>query len=125
MRILDILKRLFAAFLRTRAITRHFRRLVLLETVTRTGVSREVPPALASELTAVAQSDVDALLRRLNSHANGLTGSQVEAVRRQVGPNEVEHEKPLPWWRHLWLSYRTPFNLLLTFLTLISYLTED
>ena len=58
----SVLKRLFATFLRTRAITRHFRRLVLLETVTRTGVSREVPPALASELTAVAQSDVDALL---------------------------------------------------------------
>jgi len=45
--IFGILPRLFAAFLRTRAITRHFRRLALLDTVTRTGVSREIPPALA------------------------------------------------------------------------------
>jgi len=32
------------------------------------------------------------------------------------GPNEVAHEKPLPWWLHLWHCYKNPFNLLLTVL---------
>ena len=123
--IFSVLKRLFAAFLQSHAFTRHFRRLALLETVTRTGVSRELPPELARELTAAAQSDADALYARLESDADGLSESQVEAVRRRVGLNEVEHEKPLPWWKHLWLAYRTPFSLLLTFLAVISYVTED
>ena len=37
----------------------------------------------------------------------------------------MEHEKPLPWWKHLWLAYRTPFSLLLSFLAVVSYVTED
>ncbi|WP_222564343.1 cation-transporting P-type ATPase [Novilysobacter antarcticus] len=24
------------------------------------------------------------------------------------GPNEVEHERPVAWWRHLWISYNNP-----------------
>jgi len=123
--ILNVLKKLFAAFLRSHAFTRHFRRLALLESITRTGISREVPPELASELIAAAQIAPEALLERLGSHANGLSQSQVEYIRQRAGVNEVEHEKPLPWWKHLWLAYRTPFSLLLTVLALISYITED
>jgi P-type Mg2+ transporter len=119
------LQDLFAGFLRARRILRHFRRLALLDTVTRTGVSREIPPALARELADAAGSQPDALLQRLDSHIDGLTESQAAAVRDRVGPNEVEHEKPLPWWRHLWLAYRTPFSLLLTLLAMVSYVTED
>ncbi len=37
----------------------------------------------------------------------------------------MNHEKPLPWWTHLWQCYRNPFNLLLTVLALVSYVTED
>ena len=39
-----LLKELFAGFLRTRHLARHFRRLALLDTLAETGVSREVPP---------------------------------------------------------------------------------
>lgn len=123
--MINVLRRLFAAFLRSHAFTRHFRRLALLETVTRTGVSRELPPELAHELIAAARSDPEALLERLGSQANGLSEPQVESIRQRAGVNEVEHEKPLPWWKHLWLAYRTPFSLLLTVLALISYVTED
>ncbi len=42
-----------------------------------------------------------------------------------MGPNEVAHEKPLPAWLHLWHCYRNPFNLLLTLLAVVSYVTED
>ena len=120
-----ILKELFAGFVRTRHLARHFRRLVMFETLTQTGVSREVPPTLAQTLVSAAKSEADTLLKTLDTHTDGLTESQAEAVRGRVGLNEVEHEKPLPWWLHLWHCYRNPFNLLLTLLAVISYLTED
>jgi len=122
---LSWLKEFFAGFLRTRRIARHFRRLILLETLTQTGVSREVPTTLAQTLVSAAKSDPELLLNNLNTHANGLTEEQAEAVREHVGLNEVEHEKPLPWWLHLWHCYQNPFNLLLTLLAVISYLTKD
>jgi Mg2+-importing ATPase len=120
-----ILKEIFAGFVRTRHVARHFRRLVLLDTVAQTGVSREVPASLTKTLVAAATADTDALLKQLDSHAEGLSETQAEAIRERVGFNEVEHEKPLPWWQHLWHCYKNPFNLLLTLLAVISYLTDD
>ena len=120
-----LLKELFAGFLRTRHLARHFRRLALLDTLAQTGVSREVPPELTQTLVSAATAAPATLLRQLDSHADGLSESQAEAVRTRVGLNEVEHEKPLPWWTHLWHCYKNPFNLLLTLLAVISYLTED
>ena len=120
-----LLKEFFAGFLRTRHIARHFRRLALLDTLAQTGVSREVPPGLTQTLVSAATADVDALLKQLDSHADGLSESQAEAIRARAGLNEVEHEKPLPWWLHLWHCYKNPFNLLLTLLAVISYVTED
>jgi len=116
---------IFAGFVRTRRILRHYRRLALLETLTRTGVSREPPESLTQALNAAAHSDGAELLTQLGSSAAGLTKTQADAVRERVGPNEVEHEKPLPWWLHLWHSFRNPFNLLLTLLAGISFLTHD
>lgn len=46
-------------------------------------------------------------------------------MRRQAGANEVHHEQPLPAGLHLWQCFRNPFNLLLSALTLISWLTDD
>jgi len=120
-----ILKEFFAGFLRTRHLARHFRRLVLLDTLTQTGVSREVPADLARTLVAAARSAPEVLLEQLDSHSDGLSEAQAEGIRARVGPNEIEHEKPLPWWLHLWHCYKNPFNLLLTLLAVISYLTED
>ena len=121
---LTILKEFFAGFVRTRAITRHFRRLALLDTIT-ASVSREMPASLAKTLVAASGGEADALLKTLDSHADGLTEAQADAIRDRVGPNEIDHEKPLPWWWHLWHCYKNPFNLLLTFLAVVSYVTED
>ncbi|MBX9810632.1 MAG: magnesium-translocating P-type ATPase [Burkholderiales bacterium] len=123
--MITILKEFFAGFLRARHFGRHFRRLALLETLAQTGVSREVPATLAQTLAAAAKSDPHKLLETLGTHADGLTEAQAEMVRARVGPNEVEHEKPLPWWVHVWVAYRNPFNLLLTLLAVVSYVTED
>ncbi|MDF1480994.1 magnesium-translocating P-type ATPase [Extensimonas sp. H3M7-6] len=122
---LSLLKELFASFVRSRGLGRHFRRLVMLDSVAGTTVSREVPPALAQTLIVAAQSEADALLQQLDSHPEGLTDAQVEQLRERVGPNVIEQDKPVPWWLHLWRCYKTPFDLLLTLLAVISYLTED
>ncbi|MCF7545748.1 magnesium-translocating P-type ATPase [Pseudomonas petrae] len=120
-----LLKEFLADFVRTRKLGRHFRRLATLDSVTDATVSREVPPTLAQTLTRGASSDVPELLARLSSHADGLTETEAQSLREQHGLNEVEHEQPLPWWVHLWHCYKNPFNLLLTLLAFISWLTED
>ncbi len=122
---LTLLKEFFARFLRTHHVARHFRRLAVPEASARTNVSRELPAGLSNHLVAAATTDTETLLGQLDSHCDGLTETQAESVRTRVGLNEIEHEKPLPWWVHLWLSFRNPFNLLLTLLAVISFLTND
>ena len=95
----------------------------------RAGKPAQTEPASATHLSRMmlraAMDDVPALLTRLDAHADGLAHAQ--AVRRlaQVGPNEVAHEKPAPWWLHLWRCYSNPFNLLLTVLASVSFMTDD
>ena len=103
---LSILKELFAGFVRTRGIGRHFRRLLLLDSLAETGVSREVPPTLSQTLIAAAKSDADVLLKQLDSHPHGLSEAQADAARERFGLNEIEQEKPPPWWLHLWHCYK-------------------
>ncbi|NBF05854.1 magnesium-translocating P-type ATPase [Pseudomonas sp. Fl5BN2] len=122
---LSLLKEFFAGFLRTRHFARHFRRLALLESFSDASVSRDVPPTLAQTLVAAANSDAAHMLDQLGSHTDGLSTQEAEAQRERYGLNEVEHEQALPWWTHLWHCYKNPFNLLLTLLALISWLTED
>ncbi|SEM69697.1 Mg2+-importing ATPase [Pseudomonas sp. ok272] len=122
---LNVLKEFFAGFLRTRHFARHFRRLALLESFSDATVSREVPPTLAQTLVTAANSDTGPLLEKLGSHSDGLSEAEAAALREQFGFNEVEHEQPLPWWVHVWHCYKNPFNLLLTLLAVISWLTED
>lgn len=119
------LKGVFAAFLRSRHLGRHFRRLALLDSLSKTGVSRDVSPALRQHLLQAASADEALLLRQLGSQREGLSEDMACVVRQRVGLNEVEHEKPLPWWQHVWRCYGNPFNVLLTMLALVSYWTED
>jgi P-type Mg2+ transporter len=122
---LHLLKELFARFLQKRHFGRHFRRFAMLETLARTSVSREMPAVLTRQLVGAANDTPEALFGALGSHAGGLTDEQADAIRLRVGPNEVEHEKPLAWWQHLWHCYSNPFNLLLTLLAVVSYMTDD
>ncbi|MBC7502385.1 MAG: magnesium-translocating P-type ATPase [Herminiimonas sp.] len=122
---MNLFKNLFESFLRSRHATRHFRRRPILDSLSGPGVSRAVPDQLARELLHAGKEDADAVLVRLKTHQDGLTSAEVVTIRARVGPNEVEHEKPLPWWLHLWHCYRNPFNLLLTVLAAVSYFTED
>mgnify|MGYP005810666891 CR=1 FL=1 len=119
-----VLKDLFASFVRTRGLGRHFRRIMLFDSQHNVA-NKEMPPSLAQTLVAAANCETASLLEQLDSHLDGLSSAHAELVRERYGRNQIEQEKPPPWWLHLWHCYRTPFDLLLTLLAAISYLTED
>ena len=122
---LSILKEFFASFLRSRHIGRHFRRFILLDPAARVRATREIPVSLNKTLLDASASDADTLYPQYESHKDGLFDAQAEEIHARVGPNELVHEKPISWQMHLWHCYKNPFNLLLTLLAVISWITED
>jgi Mg2+-importing ATPase len=65
------------------------------------------------------------LINKLNSSLIGLSTLQVEQNQNLYGLNEIERHEDLTWWRHLWLCYKNPFNLLLTLLDIFFIITND
>ncbi len=122
---LDLMRDQVSRLIGTRRMLRHFRRLAILEMLRSSAVNREAPAALTSILSDASRDQPAHLVARLNSHVDGLATTEADAIRDEVGANTVEHEQPTSWWVHLWHCYANPFNLLLTLLAFVSYLTED
>ena len=122
---LTLLRDFVAGFVHSRGIGRHFRRLALFDAFRSAPADRSLSHAHSQALLDAARAGNDDLLARLDSHVDGLTSHQAAERFDEVGPNEVEQEKPLPGWLHLAYCYNNPFNLLLTVLAIISYVTED
>ena len=122
---MNFLNNLLAGITNMRFSKRLFGRRLIFESLGQTTTPRDVPDALTGPLTQGSRESSVELLARLKSSAQGLTQLQADAIRARVGPNEVEHEKPLSDWMHLWLSYKNPFNVLLTVLAAVSYATND
>lgn len=119
------LKESFVHVVLGRPMLRHFRRLSILDLRGAADVDKTVSASMARYLAEAAMAEPAALLERLHTHPDGLSEAAADALRQTVGTNEVEHEKPRPWWQHLWHCYVDPFNLLLTVLAVISFFTED
>ena len=122
---MNIFNQLVGRFLVSRRTSHLFRRRVILESLPRDGSAGAVPDQLSRQLVQQAQADLPAIMAQLNTRKEGLSHAEADAIRARVGPNEVEHEKPMSAGLHLWLSYKNPFNLLLTVLAVVSYFTED
>jgi P-type Mg2+ transporter len=120
-----VLTHWFSGFLRHRRALKHFHRHALVATLGSRGPAPAVPSHLANDLLLAARDDVPAAIARLQSHEGGLSAAEAAERLALDGPNEVAHEKPLRWWQHLWQCYRNPFNLLLTALAALSYLSHD
>ncbi|MFT3802316.1 MAG: magnesium-translocating P-type ATPase [Burkholderiaceae bacterium] len=123
----SMLKNLFSGFLDRRHTKRHFKRQAIPETLRKRneGEGEAASGHVSREMRRIASDDVPAAIVRMSSHEDGLTAAEAEDRCARFGPNEVEHEKPLPWWMHLWHCYKNPFNLLLTLLAALSFVTED
>ena len=122
----NVLKSFFESFLRSRHMLHHFERWQTLLGSKPVGTgSISMPPDIARALGLASRTDAGEMLVKLNSSPRGLSEGHAQVLRKRVGSNEVRHEQPLPWWQHLWQCYRNPFNLLLTVLALVSWVTED
>jgi len=121
----DIFKQQLLQWINKGANKRHFRRLAVLDLLRGSQAGKDLPALLARDLAQAARLEPSALLAKLHSREDGLTESEAAERRERVGLNEVEHEKPISGARHLWLCYRNPFNVLLTVLALVSFLTDD
>src|SRR6185436_15425923 len=96
------LKHPFSAFLRRRHVQRHFARRPLLSAVVAHEAVAAVPAPISGDLLLAAHDDPSAAIARLQSHDDGLTAEEAALRLARFGPNEIEHEPPLPAWRHLW-----------------------
>ena len=120
----------FSTFLRRRRAKQHFERRPLLESLTPAPASAASAggaalAALGQDLLAAAQDEPAQALARLQSRADGLEAGEAARRLAREGPNEIAHEAPLPGWLRLWRCYVNPFNLLLTALALLSFLSAD
>ncbi len=119
----------FSHFLRRRRAKQHFERRPLLDAlVARPGhAGHDGAPQrnLDAELQAVARDKPEQALARLKSQADGLEPAEAATRLARDGPNEIQHEPPLPGWLRLWRCYLNPFNLLLTALALLSFVSAD
>ena len=115
----NALRQGFSTFLRRRRAKQHFERRPLLESLT------AVPAALGDALLAAAGDEPAQALARLQSRTDGLDAAEAARRLARDGPNEIAHEAPLPGWLRLWRCYVNPFNLLLTALALLSFLSAD
>ncbi len=120
----------FSTFLRRRRAQRHFERRPLLEALAAlplppVAAGTERQAALSQDIVRAALDEPAAALARLGSQADGLDAAEAARRLARDGPNEVQHEAPLPGWLRLWRCYLNPFNLLLTALALLSFLSAD
>lgn len=122
---MNIFSQYFGRFLASRRSSSLFRRRTILESLSRTRREDRLADRLSHRLVDQARSDLPGLLTQLGTSAQGLSDAEADALRQKHGLNEVEHERPVRWWQHLWLSYNNPFNLLLTLLAAVSYFTHD
>ena len=88
-------------------------------------LAQEVPASLSESCLKYAHASEEQLYRDFHSHPEGLNAREVESALEQHGSNQIPAQKPSPWWVHLWMCYRNPFNILLTILGIVSYSTED
>jgi P-type Mg2+ transporter len=120
----------FSRFLHRRRAKRHFERRPLLHSLVDAHAAAAQAggapaPALGQALLASAHAEPAAALASLRSQADGLDADEATRRLAQEGPNEIQHEAPLPGWLRLWRCYLNPFNLLLTALALLSFLSAD
>ena len=76
-------------------------------------------------LQKATQSGCADLLERLETSSAGLSWQTAQRRLQQYGPNVAGPRNVAPWYIVLWRSFRNPFNYILVFLGIVSYLTED
>jgi len=121
----SFLQETFGRFIHTHGMGQHFRRFAILDLFLGEKIDKQLPHTQSQKLLQASTMTPEVLLLQLESRHDGLTDIEASERQEKYGLNEIDHQKPLPWWRHVWSCFRNPFNLLLTVLAAISYLTGD
>jgi Mg2+-importing ATPase len=79
----------------------------------------------ADLLRDAATNESSVILERLKTSPAGLTEDEAAERLEVFGPNEVGQEKKHEWLHRLWVAVRNPLVILLTVLSVLSYLTDD
>lgn len=88
-------------------------------------VRSHLASTISANIIKSAYATEEDLFSDLDANIGGLTEAKVESKLELYGFNEIEKQEKLSWYKHLWLCYRNPFNLLLTFLDLFYIVTDD
>lgn len=86
---------------------------------------KDSPISVTNNLIKMSYYSVEELYSNLDSNPHGLTEKQVIQKQQTFGLNQIEEQKKLSWFKHLWLCYKNPFNLLLTALDIFFLVTDD
>ncbi|MFM7641722.1 MAG: magnesium-translocating P-type ATPase [Cyanobium sp.] len=96
-------------------------------TTSRPATPLQAPPTEIDReaLLLAARESPDALLQRLNTSPDGLSGLQSRLRLEHVGANAIAHEQPVAWPKQLLRTFANPLVLLLAALAALSSLTGD
>ncbi len=86
---IGILKNLYVRFVDTHGMARHFRSLTIWDAFRRDATPRDMPRLVSERLLRASSADADAVLASLDTQRSGLSDERAEAIRREVGTNEV------------------------------------
>lgn len=123
--IRNLWEQLFSRFLKKYHLTRYFSKSASFDELQQTSYAQQVGEQLTTTLKHASKCSVDELVLEKKSHIEGLDEQEAEIRQKHYGLNELQSEKPLAWWQHLWYCYKNPFNILLTLLAIICASTDD
>ncbi len=121
----NLWQRLFSNFIKKYHIQHLFERHRSFKELHQASYASEISKNISKSLISASYAESEKVLQHLSSSEQGLTAEQVKKLSEEFGLNELAHEKPLSWWKHLWYAYRNPFNILLTLLASVAFFTGD
>ena len=95
-----------------------------LKSTGRLSVKSRAPVTASQRLLDAARGNAEDALQLLQSSAGGLDEAVVDERQIVYGRNEVSHEKPPAWYIQFGEAFLTPFNGILAFVGVISFLTD-
>lgn len=113
------------AFLHGSLVARLYQPQAFLDILHHNKINKQISSAFTKSMLEFAKMSPAEAIKALGSNEAGLSEKNAAMIMSRIGPNEVAHEQSLSWQTHLWLCYRNPFNILLTFLAVLSFITDD
>ena len=77
---------------------------------------KDMPSAISKNIITCSYLPPEDLFSKLDSNINGLSFDAALKKQDKFGLNQIGEQEKLTWYKHLWLCYKNPFNLLLTVL---------